>query len=192
MLLLIKSKNNYPFLISTDPLTSDWTVVAYPQKLQSTSSVTKEISVDYFAQDDLVRKYVEYWFTIDKNYVENESLWQQCSADDCIAPEQFDPTNKKCTLFCLSSKELFEQFTTVIVPEYRARMTDETMKIEPQTITKDSSIDGLWQYYGTVTSSVRGIFNVLVFVELGHQPGKYPATLGYYVKGFNAYRIPEQ
>lgn len=187
MLLLVHSKNNYPFLISTDPMTSDWSVVAYPEK-------EREISVKEITQENLVRKYVEYWFSIHKNTFVNESLWQECSDTDCETPEQYDPTNKKCALFCLSAPELFEQFTEKVVPEYRARVDQksETMKVVYQIITPPATGENatdVWQSFATIDSSLNGRFSMLIFLELGKEDGKYPATLGYYVKDFNSYRM---
>ena len=187
MLLLVRSKNNYPFLISTDQLTSDWSVVAYPEK-------EREISVKEITQENLVRKYVDYWFSINKNDFINDSLWQECSDTDCEKPEQYDPMNRKCALFCSSDKEIFEQFTAKIMPEYRARIEQksETMRVVSQIITPPATganATNVWQSYVIVDSSVNGKFDVLVFLELGKEDGKYPATLGYYVKDFNSYRM---
>lgn len=189
MLLLIRAKNNYPFLISTDPYTSDWSVVAYPEQKRA-------ISLKEITQENLVRKYVEYWFSITKNDFVNNILWQTCSDTDCEQPEQYDPKNKKCALFCSSGTELFEQFTTKIVPEYRARVEQnaETMLVVSQLITPPASgknVPNIWQSSAVIDSSVYGRFSVLVFVELDKEDGKHPATLGYYVKDFNSYRTFE-
>ena len=189
MLLLIRAKNNYPFLISTDPYTSDWSVVAYPEQKRT-------ISLKEIVQENLVRRYVENWFSIYKNDFVNDSLWSECSDADCEKPEQYDPKNKKCALFCSSDTELFEQFTKKIVPEYRARIeqNSETMRVVSQFITppvSEKNTPNVWQSSAIVDSSVYGRFSVLVFMELGKADGKYPATLGYYVKDFNSYRTFE-
>lgn len=187
MLLLVHSENNYPFLISTDPITSDWTVVAYPEK-------TKKIVTTEIVQENLVRNYVEYWFTIDKDNAVNESLWQKCPNTACEALEQYDPTNKICALFCLSGQDLFQQFTEKIVPEYRARIQQksETIRVVSQLITppaKNQGATNVWQSYAELDSSLNGRFSVLIFIELGYDKKMHPATLGYYVKDFNSYRM---
>lgn len=189
MLLLVRAKNNYPFLISSDPYTSDWSVVAYPEQKST-------ISLNEMVQKNLVERYVEYWFNIDKNDFVNNFLWQQCPDTDCEKPEQYDPENKKCALFCSSGTELFEQFTTKIVPEYRARkeQNSETMKVVSQLITAPApgkNANNVWQSVAVIDSSVYGEFVVLAFIELDKETGKYPATLGYYVKDFNSYRTFE-
>ena len=188
MLLLVRSKNNYPFLISTDLITSDWSVVTYPKK-------EREVSLNHIAQESLVRRYIDFWFSINKNNFVNESLWQKCSNTDCEKAEQYDPTNKICALFCSSDEELFEQFTTKIAPEYRNRIeqNSETMRVEsvPFITPPATGINAtnVWQAYAIVNSSTRGKFDVFVFLELGKEEGKHPATLGYYVKDFNSYNL---
>jgi len=190
VLLLNSSKRNYPFLISTDPLTSEWTVVAYPEK-------DIKITRDKIIQETLVRNYVIYWFSINKNNMINEAMWQQCEPSDCENPDQYNPKNYKCTLFCNSSEELFQQFYNKVLPEYRDRINQasEVINVVSQLITPPTDNNNktfVWQSYVTLESSVNKLFNVLAFVELGYNPGTHPATLGYYVKDFNAYRIVVQ
>lgn len=195
VLLFNKSKRNYPFLISTDPLTSEWTVIAYPEK-------DIKITQDNIIQETLVRNYVVHWFSIDKNDSINESRWQRCEPSDCEAPDQYVPNNYKCTLFCSSDTDLFRKFQDDILPEYHDRINQasEVINVRSQLITppalksdkKDICESGkteLWQSYITLESSVNNLFNVLAFVEIGCEPKTHPATLGYYIKDFNSYRI---
>ncbi|MBQ6109806.1 MAG: hypothetical protein IJL05_00280 [Alphaproteobacteria bacterium] len=188
VLLLNNSKRNYPFLISSDSLTSDWTVVAYPEK-------NLKISHDRIIQESLVRNYVIHWFSINKNNSINESRWRNCESFDCESTDQYNPHNYNCALFCVSSQELFQQFYNNVMPEYRDRIdqASETIMVKSQLITpptNKNSKAGLWQSYVELESSVNKKFDVLAFIELGHDDkGRYPATLGYYVKDFNAYRM---
>ncbi len=189
MLLLVRSKNNYPFLISTDPITADWTVIAYPEK-------DREITATELVQENLVKKYVEYWFNIEKNSLANEALWQRCSEADC-ASEQFNPTIKKCALFCSSASDLFQNFVDNVVPRYRAKTTQnsETVQVIWQMITppaKGRAVSNLWQSIVTLYSSVDGYFDAVAFIELDQQYDKYPATFGWFVKNFNSYKISIQ
>lgn len=187
ILLLNHSKRNYPFLISTDPLTSDWTVVAYPEK-------NLKISPDRIIQETLVSNYVTYWFSINKNNMINEAMWQECDSTDCESADQYNPKNYNCALFCSSAPELYRQFTEKVLPEYRDRIAQasETISVRSQLITPPTNLKskaGLWQSYVELESSVNKKFDVLAFIELGYDTDKYPATLGYYVKDFNAYRM---
>lgn len=178
-------------------ITSEWTVIAYPQK-------NIKITKDEVVQERLVRKYVEYWFNIHKNNQMNEALWQKCDVKECNNPEQYEPKNLRCSLFCTSDRELFLRFTNNILPEYRNRINQksETVTVKQQMISPPSKqilamppqedMTYVWQSYVTLESSVNKTFEVLVFVELGYdKEGNYPATLGYYVKDFNAYNNVE-
>lgn len=188
MMLLIKSKNNFPLLIASDPMTSDWTIFAYPEK-------TRKITSGEIIQENLVRKYVEYWFNINTDQAVNESLWKMCENNDCNSLEQYDPMNKQCALFCSSGSELFHKFTEKIIPEYYARIEQkaETMRVISQLITPPAyaeSASNVWQSFATIDSSLNGRFSVLIFLELGQdKKERYPANLGYYIKDFNAYRM---
>ena len=193
MLLMLKTQNKFPFLIAQDPYTFDWDVVAYLDKVE-------KVTPSRIIQETIVKKYVQNWFNITRFNALNESLWQECTQNDCAQPEQFDPTNGKCALFCDSSPELFHQFTTKILPEYRIRSSQDAetvivydwLFIPPakHDACLPSNIDQcLWHAYLKLNSSVRGKFEVLVFIELGYEDGMHPATLGYYVKDFNSYRI---
>ncbi len=188
MLLLIKSKNNFPLLISADPWTADWSIAAYPED-------TSKITTNQIIQENLVRKYVEYWFNINKDYSLNEALWKTCTNRDCDSLERYDPMDMQCALYCSSGTELFQQFTEKIIPEYRDRIEQEseTMHVVAQLITPPSQAENtsnIWQSFATIMSSKNGMANVLVFLELGQdKKGKYPANSGYYVQDFNAYRV---
>lgn len=188
MLLLNNSRRNYPFLISTDLITFDWTVAAYPQK-------NVKINPYRNFQETLIKDYVKYWFSINKDNDVNEAIWQKCSADECKSMEQYNPTNYKCALFCMSAPELFQQFSDKVLPEYRDRIelgSEVIFVNKPALIispTDENDSTGIWQYYGSVVSSKNGIFDILAFIEVGFDSAKHPATLGYYIKDFNSYRL---
>ena len=50
---------------------------------------------------------------------------------------------------------------------------------------------GRWQVYVDVFSNINGLFKVLAFVEVGRDLQSHPATMGYYIKDFNSYRITQ-
>ena len=188
MLLGIKYKTNYPFLISIDPITYDWSVIAYPNQ-----NIKTAINQYQIVQERLVKNYVTNWFTISDNRKTNEDRWLECSVDDCKAPEQFEPGNIKCSLFCSSDEKLYEQFAVKVLPEYHERIkqanekwTVGDMQILPTSVSENSS---KWQVIATINSNITSQFVVLVFVNINRDPGLYPANLGYYVQDFNAYRI---
>ena len=187
VLLLNVSRRNYPFLISTDPITSDWTVVAYIQDNQ-------KIATNTIVQETLVANYVDYWFSIYKNNEINEEMWQPCKPTDCDKVNQYMPGNHKCALFCTSDKDLFNKFTSDVLPEYRNRVNEasETIRVVSRLLTPPTIPDengGLWQAYVVLESSVNQRFEVLAFIDIAKQVGTHASTMGYYVKDFNAYRM---
>ena len=191
-------KTNYPFLISVDPFTNEWTVLAYPNK-----NSHETIEQYQIFQEKLVRDFVTSWFTISENQSINEQTWANCSinksdeesVDKCAAPEQYAPENKKCALYCNSDSALFEQFTEKILPEYKARfsMGPENWKVgkmdmHPGIVTETSS---KWQVYLNVISNINGLFKVLAFVDVERDLQSHPATMGYYIKDLNSYRMTQ-
>lgn len=189
----IHQKKNYPFLISIDPFTDEWSVVAYPQE-------KKEIVPQYqIIQEKLVRDYVTNWFSISGNQAANESRWHQCSFEECKHSEQFNPYNLNCALSCKSSSELFKSFSEKVLPEYRARVeqgaekwTVGQMLITPPNKTEISETYGNWQVIVNITSNISGNFKVLGFITLKRNVDEYPSTFGYYVQDFNTYRITNE
>ena len=181
-------QTNYPFLISIDPLTTEWSVVTYPNQNKKTTVPQYQI-----IQEKLVRDYVNNWFTISGDNKINKSRWEKCSVEDCEAPNQFNPNNIECALYCSSGDEIFEQFTDKVLPEYKERIaqahekwTVKDMQILPTDVKEDSS---QWQVIPIINSTISSDFVVLVFITIDRDLNLYPANLGYYVKDFNAYRI---
>lgn len=187
VLLGVHLKKNYPFLISVDPITDEWTVIAYPHDSQ------EKIQQYQIIQEKLVKDYVTNWFTISGNARENELRWKSCEMDECTDPSQFKPDNISCAIACKSSMSLFEDFSKIVLPEYQARVstgaekwTVGRMLITPNVVSEKS---GTWQVVTDITSSINGTFKVLSFVDINRDVNMYPATFGYYVEDFNAYRI---
>ncbi len=188
LLYFWSQKSNYPFLISIDPITDEWTVVAYPGK---TFKDTFEQS--HIIQEKLVDDFITNWFTISRDKNVNELRWQRCDDEDCSDSMQFNPENISCSLFCNSNTKLFEEFSNNVLPEYKARVEQrsERWNVIKKNIKLDYSSEqgSIWQVFAVVHSSVNGVFNVLAFVTVAREPNSHPATLGYYVQDFNAYRV---
>ena len=189
-LFLVHSKRNFPFLISVDPLTDNWLVIAYPKKNNEKSIETYQI-----IQEKLVNDFVTNWFTISNNQSENLSRWKKCDSEDCSLPEQFNPQNIDCALFCAASPDLFQQFSTKVLREYNDRIiqaketwTIVKKDIRPHYVAQNSSA---WQVYIEIYSNINGKFNVLAFVDVNRSQDEYPTTLGYYIEKFNSYRIQQ-
>ncbi len=174
-------------MISVDPFTNEWSVITYPGKTEKESVHQYQI-----VQEKLVSDFVKNWFTISGNAQTNEARWQQCSVEECAQSEQINPDNITCAISCKSDVKVFEEFTTNVLPDYRAytkasgTWTAERMLITPNTVNETS---GTWQVIVSVRPSMSASFNALVFITIEQDSNKYPATLGYYIKTFNSYRL---
>lgn len=190
ILLGIHYRGNFPFLVSVDPITGEWSVVSFPGKESN-----EKIHQYQIVQEKLVSDFFTNWFTISDNKDINDARWQKCSVEDCDANEQFAPGNVQCALFCQSGEVLFDQFTMKVLPEYRARFSQgpEQWRVGKMNITFDKidESSGTWQVYADVYSNINGRFEVLAFVNIERDTGLYPATLGYYVSDFNSYRMTQ-
>lgn len=184
-----KAKTNYPFLISVDPFTDDWTVIAYPHETQKPKEQYEII------QEKLVNDFVINWFTISSNQQINESRWKKCSVAECADLRQFNPTNIDCAVSCKSSDVLFQEFSKKVLPQYMAMIerAGETWDIKknilPIMVSENAS---KWQVHITIKSKTMGIFNVLAFIDIERDINLYPATFGYYVTQFNSYRVEQK
>lgn len=182
--------SNYPFLISVDPFTDEWTVVAFPNK--NSDETVQQYQI---IQEKLANDFVTNWFTISANSDDNDARWKKCSIEDCDQPDQFAPGNIQCAISCQSDDMLFEQFSTKILPEYRARFTQgpEQWRVGNKDIKFDyiNENGGRWQVYADVYSNINGRFKILAFITIDRDTSLYPATLGYYVKDFNSYRMAQ-
>lgn len=189
LLLNTHFRKNFPFLISINPVTEDWNVIAYPGEKE------KPIPQYQYIQEKLVHDFVKDWFTISGDMETNENIWAKCSTDECKDSQQFNPTNKKCAISCKCDSTVFDDFEKNVIPNYRARISQANEKwsvsqkgllISPAIITENNS---KWQVYTAVNSSVMGNFDVLIFIDVERDTDLYPATFGYYIKQFNSYRI---
>ncbi|MBQ6012378.1 MAG: hypothetical protein IJL23_04680, partial [Alphaproteobacteria bacterium] len=58
LLFFAHARKNFPFLISINPITEDWSVIAYPGEKE------KPIPQYQYIQEKLVHDFVKDWFTI--------------------------------------------------------------------------------------------------------------------------------
>ncbi len=187
LLLGIHFKSNYPFLISIDPYTDEWSVITYPGKNEKESIQQYQI-----VQEKLVRDFITDWFTISGDAKTNEKRWARCEIEDCSKDTQFNPENIDCAIYCKSDISVFEEFYKNVLPDYSAyanadgKWTVARMLITPNIVKQNS---GTWQVVTTVQPTMSAAFDVLSFITIEQDQSKYPATLGYHIKTFNSYRI---
>ena len=189
ILLGIYYKTNYPFLISVDPITDEWNIVAYPNE---SSKPKKQYEI---IQEKLINDFVVNWFTISGDKQINQSRWTECSVEECDDPEQFNPENTNCALACRCDADVFKSFHDNVLPLYNAMIdqASETWRVVGKQILpiKVSENTSKWQVYAKISSATMGYFDVLAFIDIERDTDFYPANLGYYVKQFNSYRITQ-
>lgn len=187
VLMGIHYKQNYPFLISVDPFTNEWEVVTYPKKNKHETIQQYQI-----VQEKLIRDFVTNWFTISGDSQKDEQRWQACDIKDCAKSEQFNPDNISCAISCKSAPDVFEEFSDNVLPDYRTyakssgKWSVSRMLITPNEVKQTS---GTWQVVVSIQPAMSAPFDALVFITLGQDQNKYPATLGYHITSFNSYRI---
>lgn len=191
LLFFAHARKNFPFLISINPITEDWNVIAYPGEKE------KPIPQYQYIQEKLVHDFVKDWFTISDDMNTNENIWEKCSVEECQDSAQFNPMTKKCALSCKSADAVFDDFVKKVLPNYHARVNQAqekwTIPAKGLLITSNivSEKSSKWQVYAVVNSSIMGNFDVLIFVDVERDIDLYPATFGYYINQFNSYRIAQ-
>lgn len=188
VLMGLHFKKNYPFLISIDPFTDEWSVITYPEKKES-------IQQYQIVQEKLVRDFVTNWFSISGDSAINAARWSGCETKDCAQSDQFNPDNLHCAISCKSDMAVFEEFSKNVLPDYETyaksggKWLVGPMLITPNKVTQNG---GTWQVVVSVQPSMSASFNALTFITIEQDQNTYPATLGYYVKEFNSYRMENE
>ncbi len=176
-----------PFLISVDKTTGLWSIVGHHHM--------REMPAVRTMQESVVAKFAVNWFSISATESENTARWQSCDATTCASDEYIARSDRMCAISCATSGELFNRFIYDVVPDYTARVAaGETWRIDMDTliITPDGEITergGAWRISAQITSNLVGTIDVLAFATTAREVGSYPATLGFYVQDFNAYRM---
>ncbi len=182
------SKNVSPYLISTNPDTGVWSVVA-----KQDNKIERDIY--YTVQESLVANTIKNWFTVGPDIDENAIAWEKCDADYCAGDENFLYGTRKCAISCSVSDDVYFNFSDTVLPHYnQLEKNGEMWTINPETLdiirtSEISSKGGNWLARGTVVSNTGREFYVRVFVNIRRAPLNYPQTMGFYVSDFNAYRV---
>jgi len=186
----VRSMRLDPFLISVDGITGTWQVIG--------RSVTraKAVSISETVQQAVVGNFFQSWFYISNIGDENNALWRQCAAQECTGAETMAYGERHCAISCAAQDRLYDRFIEDVMPTYHMRaMAGETWNVITDSIQitrlggGDITKGGVWRVQASVWSNINATFNVVAFVRVARQIGKYPMTMGYYVSDFNAYRI---
>ena len=183
----VRSQRVSPVIIATGGASSDWVVV-------QEGGMRRTIKADQALQESLIARYVRGRFSISLNAVDNDILWSECDrARDCYITG--NTVGGRCALFCAGTTSVFAQFMSEVVPDYRLRATrgehwsvsTDNMRIVPTGNVNENG--GMWRVDFSVNSNMSAPFRVVAYVDVGRNKAEYPATLGFYIAGFNAYRL---
>lgn len=160
---------------------------------------TLELDIPYYqsVQRAVVGIFTQKWFTISGNESQNEKNWGTCSrADVCnrtIANTAWSDTG--CDIYCLAGENMYQNFTSSVLPLYKTRVSfGERWYIDPTRIIirpngNPTKSGGAWIVNAIVRSNLNGDFNIIAYVKVANDVARYPQTLGYYITGFNSYRV---
>lgn len=185
-----KSVHVHPFLISVNEITGQWEIVGH----QHTD--VKEMSTVRTLQESVIGKFLEYHFFVTEDANFNANIWQPCDRKQHCNPEtRVGMASEACSLYCLSSDNIHDDFIKNIVPQYQQMFTTgeiwtlDTKSVEMTPISEITSSGGLWQIRAKINSSLFGPIKILAYANVLQNLELYPQTLGYYIAEFNAYKI---
>ena len=179
-----------PFIIRVDGSRGEWNLIGR-------NVISKDITYYHSLQRALVGIFTEKWFTLSGDMEKNEQHWAQCSRTDICNREIANTfwNDDGCDLYCISGENMYQNFVTNVVPLYRARASlgDRWyVDLSKIIIIPNGAIaehGGSWIVRTRVHSGLNGDFNIIAYVKVARDISHYPQTLGYYVTGFNSYRV---
>jgi hypothetical protein len=182
-----RSENVRPFMIG---IRNDgtWAVVGH-------DGGTPEYSINYTMQESLAGNFVKSWFTISESHDANLAAWKQCDRTTCVSGDELMFGSRECSIYCNTGDDLFSDFYYNILPDWEKResngttwsVRDDDMRITPAGVINENG--GTWRISATILDNNGKTFNVMAFLKIAKNNNYHPATLGFYVADFNAYRL---
>ena len=179
------SRRVSPIILSIDNASGQWVTVGAPRG-------PAEYSAARALQESVVARFVMNWFLISTDGA-NGAIWARCERDTCA--DRTMKSMRECAIYCASDDVVFDEFENDVVPGYRAhaaagdrwRITPENLELVP--LSRIGADGAVWRARATVQSLFSGPFDIVAFVHIARNVTDYPQTMGYYVSGFNAYRV---
>lgn len=185
-----RSVKIHPFLVSINPITSQWDVVGHHHK------EIAEITAARALQESVIGKFMHNWFLLSNNEELNNTRWKSCEREtECTPNSNVDVLSEECAIYCISSDDIYLRFVEQIIPGYQMRIASgETweLDISSMQITPVGGVNaagGTWQIRANILSSTRGPITILAYAQVGFASDSYAKTMGYYISDFNAYKI---
>ncbi len=176
-----------PFIISIDKITGAWSIVGHPHG-QMAYSATRTM------QESVIANFTRDWFTVSGD-ADNIAMWQSCEREQCRSDDAPAHTDKTCAMYCAASDSVFNTFVYNVIPNWQdvaargGRMTVDTTSMQIAPIGQITKNGGTWSIQATVSSTLDGDMQIIAFAKVARQTSWYPRTLGYYIAGFNTYRL---
>ncbi|MBR4507742.1 MAG: hypothetical protein IKP24_04390 [Alphaproteobacteria bacterium] len=184
-----KTQDVSPFLISISPNGERWTMVAHDNH-------KTEIPAYYVLQESVLNKFAHNWFTISGDTETNKAVWANCAQTPGVCRESGGNNSNTCAIYCACDASVYDSFERVVLPVYSGLIADTAAvwKVINVSVAPVDSLDSIKESGGkwklnVVVQTDNGIINFTGFAQTGLNEEQYPKTMGYYVTGFNMYRM---
>lgn len=190
LLWVQRSARVHPFLVSVNEITGQWDIVGHQHDSAGEMTTTQSL------QESVIGNFVRDWFRITSNKTANDALWGKCErSKDCDLDSKTNVDMGRCSLYCISSEEVFDNFLANVVPGYTVRADGgETWEFDMSSLQVSpigpfSSAGGSWQIRGMIYSNATEPISILGYVRVENKIDMYPQTMGYHVTEFYAYKM---
>ena len=190
ILWTLKSARVEPFILVTNGLNDQWRIIMAGGSTPSTERTSAQIF-----QQSLIWHFTQNWLNISSDADTNSDVWNiDCKREYCLAD---DNDVQKCAIYCASGSDLLTKFRETVLPQYQSyeaqnttwTVVPESMRIEP--VGRITPNGGTWQIQVTVLTGGTGAMDIVAYAKVAYSIKYYPATMGYYVFDFNAYRVSQ-
>ena len=176
-----------PYILTTGGINDQWNVVT-----AGNARPRLEMTRYQVVQQSLVWKFVQNWFSISTDVDANLALWDaSCQRNECNVS---DTATTSCTIYCTTSDDLFRRFKEDVLPTYQDLAEKKSFwspiidSIHITPVGRVTDAGGTWRIKMSVATP-DGNMNIMAYAKVVKSKLFYPATLGYYISDFNAYRI---
>lgn len=176
-----------PLIVSINHTTGAWDIVGH-------SHGQTDMTASQSLQESVAINFAKSWFFISADDAQNNARWADCDRTAVCMSENFSPRANDCAIYCAASDNVFSAFVYDVVPDYQARAAAgavwmlDSASTDITALTPIDERGGTWQIMATVLTDT-GAMDVVAFATVARDVNTYPATMGYYVAAFNAYRI---
>ncbi len=186
----IRSVRVEPYVLATGGINDQWRVI-----MSGDGNPTAEMTDIQVFQQSLLWRFTQNWFNISPNHDNNSAVWNtECSRDDCMEERV---ASRNCAIFCSTGEKLFHNFSKDILPRYKSlesggatwMVVPKSIRIEP--VGNVSARGGSWRIMATILTGGTGAMDIIAYAIVEHTEKYFPATRGFYVSEFNAYRVSQ-